>query len=234
MGSQTTVPARRSAAVDGDIADHERHHRGLEGDAAPTFEVEEVCVAGAVVDAAELVDDARGMEQTLRQAGLTGVDMGQDPEVQRSHAHPSRSSLQARARRQLACHLSSGSAGSAHRVNHSAPRASSHISERAERAHWPLVVADLAVKAIPPALGDTSQPNRSGLASIQSACRRSASGVTSVTEVDCGSTPREASVRTCVLVNRQRSATTRSLLRGARVAARSLPTATRGRAEPSR
>jgi hypothetical protein len=79
------------------IADDERDHRGLEGDAAPTFEVEEVGVAGAGVDAADLVDDTRGVEQTLRQAGLTRVDMGQDPEVQRSHAHPSRSSLQARA-----------------------------------------------------------------------------------------------------------------------------------------
>jgi hypothetical protein len=96
LGDEIGV-AGRVDQVDGDIADDERRHRGLDGDAAPAFDVEDVGVAGAGVDAADLVDDARGVEQALRQAGLTGVDMGQYPEVQRSHADPSRSSVLARA-----------------------------------------------------------------------------------------------------------------------------------------
>jgi hypothetical protein len=78
LGDEVRVTGRVEQ-VDGDVADHERHHRGLDRDAAPTFDVEEVGVAGPSVDAADLVDDARSVEQTFGQSGLTGVDVGKDP-----------------------------------------------------------------------------------------------------------------------------------------------------------
>ncbi len=71
--------------VDGDVADNERNDRRLDGDASPAFQLQRIGPRAAFVDAADLVDDAGGVEQPLGQTGLTGVDMGQDPEVQRVH-----------------------------------------------------------------------------------------------------------------------------------------------------
>ena len=56
----------------------ERHDGGLDGDAALPLQRERVGLGVAVVDAAELVDDAGGVQQPLGQAGLTGVDVRQD------------------------------------------------------------------------------------------------------------------------------------------------------------
>jgi hypothetical protein len=74
--------------VDGDGVgtgrDRERDHCGPDRDAAPTFEVGGVGLRVAVVDAADLVDNTGVVEQPFGQAGLTGVDMGDDPEVERA------------------------------------------------------------------------------------------------------------------------------------------------------
>ena len=62
----------------------ERHHGGLDGDAAAAFQLERVGLGAAGVDAADLVDHPGGVQQPLGQAGLTGVDMREDAEVERS------------------------------------------------------------------------------------------------------------------------------------------------------
>ena len=84
LGDEVRV-AGRVDQVDGDVVDDERHDGGLDRDAALPFQRQRVGLGAAVVDAADLVDDAGGVEQPLGQAGLTGVDMRQDPQVQRSH-----------------------------------------------------------------------------------------------------------------------------------------------------
>jgi uncharacterized caspase-like protein len=76
--------AGRVDEVDDGVAEREGHHRGLDGDAPAAFEVERVGAGAARVDAADLVDDPRGLEQPLGQAGLTGVDMGEDSEIERA------------------------------------------------------------------------------------------------------------------------------------------------------
>ena len=58
---------------------------GLDGDAAGPFQGERVGLGAALVDAADLVDDSGVVEQPLRQAGLTGVDMRQDPQIEGLH-----------------------------------------------------------------------------------------------------------------------------------------------------
>ena len=68
--------------VDRDVADGERDDGGLDGDAALAFERQRVGLGAAGVDAADLVDDPGGVQQPLGQAGLTGVDMRQDPQVE--------------------------------------------------------------------------------------------------------------------------------------------------------
>ncbi len=65
--------------------DDERHDRGLDGDAAAAFEVEGVGLCGAVVDAADRVDDVGFVEQPLGEARLTRVYMCQNSQIQRSH-----------------------------------------------------------------------------------------------------------------------------------------------------
>ena len=50
--------------------------------AAAAFERERVGLGVAVVDAADLVDDPGGVQQPLGQAGLTGIDVRQDAEVE--------------------------------------------------------------------------------------------------------------------------------------------------------
>jgi hypothetical protein len=84
LGDEVRV-AGRVDQVDGDVADDERHHRGLDGDAALTFQGQGVGLGAAVIHAAELVDDAGGEQQPLGQGCLTGVDMRQDPKVQVLH-----------------------------------------------------------------------------------------------------------------------------------------------------
>ena len=83
LGDEVRV-ARGVDQVDRGVVDDERHHRGLDGDAALPFQRQGVGLGGAVVDAADLVDDAGGMQDPLGQAGLTGVDMRQDSQVQGS------------------------------------------------------------------------------------------------------------------------------------------------------
>ena len=84
LGDEVRV-AGRVDQVDRDVADDERHDGGLDRDAALPFQRERVGLGAAVIDAADLVDDTGGVEQPLGQAGLTGVDMRQDPQVQRAH-----------------------------------------------------------------------------------------------------------------------------------------------------
>ena len=48
-------------------------------------EVERVGLGGAGVDAADMVDRAGGVEEALGEGGLTGVDVGEDAEVQGAH-----------------------------------------------------------------------------------------------------------------------------------------------------
>ena len=74
LGDEVRV-AGRVDQVDGDVVDDERDDGGLDGDAALPFERQGIGLGAAVVDAADLVDDAGGVEQPLGQAGLTGVDM---------------------------------------------------------------------------------------------------------------------------------------------------------------
>ena len=74
--------AGRVDQVHDEVVDRERDDRGLDRDAAPAFERERVRLRVAGVDAAERVGDAGVVEQALRQAGLTGIDVRQDAEVQ--------------------------------------------------------------------------------------------------------------------------------------------------------
>jgi hypothetical protein len=69
--------------VDGDAADLERDHGGLDGDAAAAFQVERVGGGAAVVDPADHADHARFEEQALGQRGLTGVDVRENSEIER-------------------------------------------------------------------------------------------------------------------------------------------------------
>jgi hypothetical protein len=64
--------------VDGDVADDERHHRRLDGDAALAFQLQRVGLGAAVIDAADLADDAGGEQQPFGEGGLPGVDMRQN------------------------------------------------------------------------------------------------------------------------------------------------------------
>jgi hypothetical protein len=49
------------------------------------FQRQGIGLSAAFIDAADLVDHTGGIEQPLGQARLTGVDMRQNPQVQRSH-----------------------------------------------------------------------------------------------------------------------------------------------------
>jgi hypothetical protein len=71
--------------VDGDVTDGEGDDGGLDRDAARPFQGQGVGLGVAVIDTADRVDDTGGMQQPLGQAGLTGVDMRHDPEVQSAH-----------------------------------------------------------------------------------------------------------------------------------------------------
>ena len=88
LGDEVRV-ARRVDQVDGHVADRERHDGRLDRDAALPFQRQRVGLGGAVIDAADLVDDPGRVQQPFGQGGLTGVYMRQDPQVQRSASHAS-------------------------------------------------------------------------------------------------------------------------------------------------
>ena len=83
LGDEVRV-ARRVDEVDGDVVERERDDGGFDRDPAPPLERECVGLRRAVVDAADLVDDAGGIEQPLGESCLTGVYVRQDPKVERS------------------------------------------------------------------------------------------------------------------------------------------------------
>ena len=85
LGDEVRV-ARGVDQVDRDVVDDERHDRGPDRDAATSLEVERVGLGAAVVDAAEPVDDTCCEQQPFGQAGLAGVNMRQDPEVEVAHS----------------------------------------------------------------------------------------------------------------------------------------------------
>src|SRR5262249_32563980 len=84
LGNEVRV-AGRIDQVDCDVGDLERDNRRLDGDAASPLQGERVGLSAAAVDTADLADDAGVVEQAFGQAGLTGVDMRQDSQVQRAH-----------------------------------------------------------------------------------------------------------------------------------------------------
>ena len=84
LGDEIRVPGRVDQ-VDRDVADDERHHGGLDRDAALPLQRQRIGLGAARIDAADLVDDTGGMQQPLGQAGLAGVNMRQNPQIQRSH-----------------------------------------------------------------------------------------------------------------------------------------------------
>jgi len=77
--------ARRVDQVDREVAHEERGDRGPDRDPALALEIEGVGLGGAGVDAADVVDGAGGVEQLLAEGGLTGVDVGEDSEIERAH-----------------------------------------------------------------------------------------------------------------------------------------------------
>jgi hypothetical protein len=88
LGDEIRV-ARCVHQVDGQVVDREGGHGRPDGDAALAFQLHRIGTGGARVDAAGFGDDARFEEQALGQAGLAGVNMGDDPEVQeRQRATP--------------------------------------------------------------------------------------------------------------------------------------------------
>jgi hypothetical protein len=88
LGDEVGV-AGRVDQVDGDAFDRERRDRGLDRDAALSLQRQRVGLGGAVIDAADLVDDPGRVQQPFGQGGLTGVYMRHDPQVQRSASHAS-------------------------------------------------------------------------------------------------------------------------------------------------
>ena len=84
LGDEVGV-AGRVDDVDREVADDERGDRGPDRDAAFALEVEGVGLGGAGVDAADVVDGAGGVEESLGESGLTGVDVREDSEIERTH-----------------------------------------------------------------------------------------------------------------------------------------------------
>ncbi|SCE30836.1 hypothetical protein GA0115246_114175 [Streptomyces sp. SolWspMP-sol7th] len=74
--------ARGVHEVDGAVAEREGDDGRLDGDPAPPLQVEGVGTGRARVDAAGLVEQPGGVQESLGQAGLTGVDVGEDAEVE--------------------------------------------------------------------------------------------------------------------------------------------------------
>ncbi len=84
LGDEVRV-AGRVQEVDRHVVERERDDGGLDGDAAPAFQREGVGGGAAGVDAADLVDHSGRVQQPLGQAGLTGVDMGEDSQIEHVH-----------------------------------------------------------------------------------------------------------------------------------------------------
>jgi len=68
--------------VDVEIAEDERRHCGADGDPAPTLQHHRVGAGRARVDAPGGADNARLEQQALGQAGLAGVNMRDDPDIE--------------------------------------------------------------------------------------------------------------------------------------------------------
>ena len=77
--------ARRIDQVDREVADQERGDRGPDRDPALALELEGVGLGCAGVDAADAIDGAGGEEESLGEGGLTGVDVGEDSEIESTH-----------------------------------------------------------------------------------------------------------------------------------------------------
>lgn len=71
--------------VDRHVVEREGDDGGLDRDPALPLQREGIGPGVPGVDAADLVDHARRVQQAFGQAGLTGVDMGEDPEVEQMH-----------------------------------------------------------------------------------------------------------------------------------------------------
>ena len=78
------VPGRVDQ-IDGHVLDLERHDGGSHRDAALSLDGKSVGLGVSPLDTSQMVYCARLVEQALGQAGLTGVNMSQDPKVQRFH-----------------------------------------------------------------------------------------------------------------------------------------------------
>jgi len=78
------VPGRVDQ-VDRHVVDDERDDRRLDRYPALALQRQRIGLRAPVIDAADLVDDAGGMQQPLGEAGLTGVYVRQDPQVQVLH-----------------------------------------------------------------------------------------------------------------------------------------------------
>ena len=84
LGDEIGV-AGRIDQVDGHVMGDERHHGGLDGDAALALQRHRIGLGIAAIDAPEAVDDTGCVKQPFSQRCLTGVDMRQNPKVQCSH-----------------------------------------------------------------------------------------------------------------------------------------------------
>ena len=72
--------------IDFEVAELERDHGGLDGDAADAFQFQRVGLRRALVDPADRLDDAGFVEDAFGEAGFTGVYMRQHPEIDNRHA----------------------------------------------------------------------------------------------------------------------------------------------------
>ncbi len=81
LGDEVGV-ARGVDDVHGDVVPGERHDRGLDRDAATALEREAVGLGGAGVDRPGLVDHSCEVQEPFGESGLTGVDVGEDAQVQ--------------------------------------------------------------------------------------------------------------------------------------------------------
>ena len=71
--------------IDREVAHEERGDRGPDRDPAFALEIERVRLGSAGIDAAEVVDRAGREEEALGESGLTGVDVGENSEIERAH-----------------------------------------------------------------------------------------------------------------------------------------------------
>jgi len=73
--------------VHGRAGERERHDRGADGDAAAALERERVGLGGPRVHRAEVVDDPGVVQEAFGQGRLAGVNVRQDPQVERACGH---------------------------------------------------------------------------------------------------------------------------------------------------